>query len=590
MVFDIAFDYRFDTNGFFSDPVRRSLLEAAAAVWESIITDEFTNVPVGTELNVINPQTGEAEVFFADAEIEDVVIFVGSRTLGNDTLARGGPSFRFLPGTELETRWTGADFQPWVGTIAFGVTTNWFFDPTVATADDIPADTYDFFGVALHELGHVLGVGTAEAFTRLVAGGSYIGSNATVLNEGSSIPLSADLEHIEDKFLVDGVKQEALMNPTPEMGTRELATPLDLALLVDIGYQISSTAIQPTLTRNPNQVFVIDGILRQDTQLRFTLTERDANFVNEVGIFVVDDEQGTLNGIAPNQPGYLQAALSQGQVIFSALSDGVFSDLVSTRQLNFNTGSTLAFYLVQNSTTDTVLADLAAGRTPANVFFSVAPDLNNFLQVSELAAGEFSLAWEDLSSAGDGDFNDLRLTVQLQADNSLPLATGLQGNQQGELLDLRDKNPVQASFRVESEATYNNSVGLYRVENEQGTVIDPLTGQQIDPGQVGYAQAALRQRVNLDLSEDTTNLTTLLNSGIILAPYLIADGTPDEFLAGNSNNQPGQAPLAYFAYLGANPDGVDHIRLLGDNTFGFEDAFGGGDFDYNDMVVQIAFA
>ncbi|HEY9599504.1 MAG TPA: DUF4114 domain-containing protein [Cyanophyceae cyanobacterium] len=45
--------------------------------------------------------------------------------------------------------------------------------------------------------------------------------------------------------------------------------------------------------------------------------------------------------------------------------------------------------------------------------------------------------------------------------------------------------------------------------------------------------------------------------------------------------------MAYFAYLGANPDGVDHIRLLGDNTFGFEDLYGGGDQDFNDMVFRL---
>jgi hypothetical protein len=36
-------------------------------------------------------------------------------------------------------------------------------------------------------------------------------------------------------------------------------------------------------------------------------------------------------------------------------------------------------------------------------------------------------------------------------------------------------------------------------------------------------------------------------------------------------------PLAYFAYQGINQDAVDHVRVLGNNTFGFEDLFGGGD-------------
>lgn len=39
--FDIKFDYRFDTEGFFNDHSRRDSLEAAATIWESILTDEW---------------------------------------------------------------------------------------------------------------------------------------------------------------------------------------------------------------------------------------------------------------------------------------------------------------------------------------------------------------------------------------------------------------------------------------------------------------------------------------------------------------------------------------------------------------------
>jgi Domain of unknown function (DUF4114) len=56
-------------------------------------------------------------------------------------------------------------------------------------------------------------------------------------------------------------------------------------------------------------------------------------------------------------------------------------------------------------------------------------------------------------------------------------------------------------------------------------------------------------------------------------------GTVDQVIAGQTNQ-------VYFAYLGANSDKVDHVRLLGDNTFGFEDLAGGGDFDYNDVIVK----
>ncbi|NEP02522.1 MAG: DUF4114 domain-containing protein [Symploca sp. SIO2E9] len=132
-----------------------------------------------------------------------------------------------------------------------------------------------------------------------------------------------------------------------------------------------------------------------------------------------------------------------------------------------------------------------------------------------------------------------------------------------------------------SDAAFNNSVGLYIVQNEQGTVIDPLTNQLINPGEAGYAEAAISIGQNLfEASRDETVSVQLGNA--IYAPFIIADGTTEQFLSNNPNNQGEgeQEPLAYFAYLGANPDGVDHVQLLGDNLFGFEDLFAGGDQDY----------
>ncbi len=170
-----------------------------------------------------------------------------------------------------------------------------------------------------------------------------------------------------------------------------------------------------------------------------------------------------------------------------------------------------------------------------------------------------------------------------------------------ELLDLRGLNingngqAVKVVFsEVTSEAKFNNSVGFYVVQNEQGTVIDPLSGQAINPGDSGYAEAALRQRVpGLDIHRNTQSLLTPINGGVLLAPYIIADGTVDQFLAENpgnlpnSGNRPGKGLYAYFAYQGANPDKVDHVRLLGNNQFGFEDRWSGGDNDFNDMVFNL---
>ncbi|MFP5271031.1 DUF4114 domain-containing protein [Coleofasciculus sp.] len=160
-----------------------------------------------------------------------------------------------------------------------------------------------------------------------------------------------------------------------------------------------------------------------------------------------------------------------------------------------------------------------------------------------------------------------------------------------ELIDLQDQNrPVSAHFfNIENNAGFNNSVGFYVVENEQGDVQDTVTGQLISPDEAGYAEAALAQQVVGDMNRNTGSLQVELEAGTILAPYIIANGTTEEWLATNPTNQRlGYAdPTAYFAYLGANPDGKDHVRLLGENKFGFEDVFGGGDLDYDDITVQV---
>ena len=69
---------------------------------------------------------------------------------------------------------------------------------------------------------------------------------------------------------------------------------------------------------------------------------------------------------------------------------------------------------------------------------------------------------------------------------------------------------------------------------------------------------------------------------------MVANGTFEDFLNRNPQNQANSNIHAYFNYLGANPDKVDHFRLLGDNKFGVEDLYGGGDKDYNDIVFSIA--
>jgi hypothetical protein len=233
--FNIQFDYRFDTQRWFT-PERKAVLESAAKFWEDIIQDDFDVVPAGTRLYVENPETeGVFEELNIETDIDDVMIFVGSR-LG-DSLGQGGPSALYFPGSVLDDRFNGTDFEPWSGFISFQRDGNWFFDATPDTHDDLPSNQTDFLSVAIHEMGHVLGYGTSKAFDRWVSGTSFLGPASTAENGGNPIPLEADQSHIQDGYEVQN-SGELVFDPILKDGDRTLPTRLDVAALQDIGYVV----------------------------------------------------------------------------------------------------------------------------------------------------------------------------------------------------------------------------------------------------------------------------------------------------------------------------------------------------------------
>lgn len=169
------------------------------------------------------------------------------------------------------------------------------------------------------------------------------------------------------------------------------------------------------------------------------------------------------------------------------------------------------------------------------------------------------------------------------------LATDLQGKPENELIDLRDiTGSISVSVEVHREAAFDNLVGFYQIADANGGIDTSGDGvADINVGDAGYKQAALANRVTgLDLlqteEQQTSSFDGILNGGNLLASFMVVDGTVDEAI--------NDSVEVYFSFLGANSDGVDHIRLLGDNTFGYEDLAGGGDNDFNDMIVNLKFS
>ncbi|GEM_PF-1092979 len=320
----------------------------------------------------------------------------------------------------------------------------------------------------------------------------------------------------------------------------------------------------------------------ESQNLKFTVDEVETDNINEVGLFIVDDENGNINGIAPDSPDYLQAALERSQVILSGISDipSGFNQGDIERILEIDSNTSFGFYMISNASTDEVLSELeSTGSTTVPVFFSNSSNM----RVADLDTENFTLEWSE--QAFNNDLTDIALNVEL-SPQAPALGTKLQRETQQELIDLSQvTDPVSVKVQVYREAAQDNLIGFYQITDINGGIdIDGDAVADINPGDTGYKQAALTNRItSLDLLQTENQQTTSFNGTFdgdrILAPFMIVDGTVDEALNDNAE--------VYFSFLGANSDGVDHIRLFGDNIFGFEDLAKGGDFDFNDVILEI---
>ena len=230
------------------------------------------------------------------------------------------------------------------------------------------------------------------------------------------------------------------------------------------------------------------------------------------------------------------------------------------RQLSLVNGQSLRFF----ETSDTTLSVLAAGKT------SIA-DLGSGFQwlSSTVVGGNASF----ISSSGinfklelSGEALGLsQLLAQEQASAPLLDFTGMGGKL------------LSGSYLMAREASYNSSVSFYRVLDVLGTVKDTTTGLSYVPGDTDYAAVAKANTVSSLSNLSVANLqlasgNITLNETNYLAPMAVVNNGNDTF----------------FAFAAANTDGFNHFRILGDNIIGLEDMRGGGDRDYDDLIIQIA--
>jgi hypothetical protein len=216
-------DYTYDTAGFFASATEKAGLEAAAARLSAVITSSLTAVgPAGTgtgtgpdwRIGFTHPGTGAPfqvstaassatdDIFMAGGPVANVygfgglaadtwILYAGGRSLGGSTAGVGGTSTgtNFTPGTFADLNGpmrrgvisemspTENDIPAWGGSVSFDNdgSTVWHYDPTTPA----PLGTVDLYSIALHEIGHALGLNLSfNQFTADQTGSSYAGSES----------------------------------------------------------------------------------------------------------------------------------------------------------------------------------------------------------------------------------------------------------------------------------------------------------------------------------------------------------------------------------------------------------------------------
>ena len=285
------------------------------------------------------------------------------------------------------------------------------------------------------------------------------------------------------------------------------------------------------------------------------------------------------------------------------------------------TSNYLGFYYIPNSTSGQVLPTLSSNQATANnVFFNFSAansDGLNHLQVVPGSANQFQLAWNGTQGSTNQGFNSVILTASPLTSSSFSTA---QPNIQP-IISVQS-GTFTTSIVASSDALFNDFVGFYPVLNSSGQIT--YNGKTLNPGDAGYAAAAVAEIISgLTFNKNTgsvnTNIAPVFNSADLpwqssqtvgftqgasgstsglFAPVLIANGTPSQFESQNPTNKPpsgldtnsvGANPLAYFAFVNANPSGdtIDHVRSL-PGTLAFKDYYQGGDLDYNDVVLHFS--
>lgn len=328
---------------------------------------------------------------------------------------------------------------------------------------------------------------------------------------------------------------------------------------------LASAVLHVTFAPLMQQVYVVPGTAGTQTTLNFDFLASLAANKNELGLYVVDDLSGKVNGVAPGASNYWStvAASSSRQVIFSFQTGGTHTNTTFT----FAAGTKLAFYLSVNKTITNSL-------TTGNIFSTIkAANKDGIFHAQanlDRTGNRETYGFEDTFKGGDRDFNDMVFSIR---NGTTAPATGALS------VDIASPTTtVKTNFAMlptlnSRYRPIGGEIGIFEVLDAQGTIAAPIAGnpnRTLKPGDAGYAQAALSQlsmQVLFTKGDVPAEKTRTVNmaGGSFFGVYFIPRGTAASLLTSNPSDSitPG-LPIAYFSFAAANPDnGNVHMRSYG---------------------------
>ncbi len=276
----IKIDYTYDTGNFFSTPERKAAIEGVAKFFGDLIQDNLLRIDAADfpsaswTANLTHPATGGTQTIANLVVAENtMIVYVGSRILSGSTLGVGGPGGLSASGFQpwfdrLRGRGSvGAtlpesmktDHSPWGGSITFDADSTWNFSQT----QNLPG--FNFVSVALHEMGHVLGIGTADSWQNRISGTTFTGPAALRSKGFAPAVQSPSGGHFSGTLtspafgsfgMAHGNVRPVLMLPssTDDNVNLDVASDLDLAGLIDTGWQIRPPLVLTASSLKPTNV------------------------------------------------------------------------------------------------------------------------------------------------------------------------------------------------------------------------------------------------------------------------------------------------------------------------------------------------